>query len=233
MRPFFVLFFCLLAANAQAQAFEQLTYSNVIKSLVRFDALNLQNDKILDDYAQLNDCDSFYKNFRDDFAMQKRRAALRAYIKENRSEFPDSYYFTAPMRLDQFDFKTRVFRLHDKSKLTNVNSFSLVALKSREVCVKGAKLTFVPDEIGVVIDQPVTIEGLPIAEDKAAQLIKRMNAAKNFNRVIYTRFSLLLVFAPPIVKETATRYNADAQLLSVEFFEDKEMTKPIWIYTRS
>lgn len=233
MRWLFVLFFSVLATQANAQAFAPLTYGNVLQSLVRFDALNLENDRILDDYAQVVDCDNFYKNYRDDFAKQARRVALRQDIKKNRMNFPDSYYFTSEMKLGEFDFKARIFALDKASQLNNVNSFALVKLNTREKCVKGARLTFLPDEIGVTIDQPVTIQGLPISEEKAKALVANMNAVKNYNRVIYARFSMLMVYAPPITTEMMTRYNADAQLLSVEFFEDKQMTKPIWIYTRS
>lgn len=237
MRCFFVLafslFFSVLAAQANAQAFAPLTYSNVLKSLVRFDALNMQDDAILDDFAQITECDQFHKNYRDDFAKQQRRQALRDDVKKNRMNYPDSYYFTTQMRLDKFDFKARAFMLEKDSQLKNINSFSLVKLRSREVCVDNVRLGFLPLEIGATLDQPVTVEGLPISEEKAKALIATMNAAKNYNRIIYARFSMLLVYAPPIKAPMMQRYNADAQLLSVEFFEDKEMTRPIWIYTRA
>lgn len=230
---FAVMSFAFIGA-ADAQTYAPLTYSNVTKTLVRFGALNLNNDKIMDDYIKLNDCDFFFKNFRDDFALQKRRQQLRAEVPKKMGTFPDAYYFSAPMRLDRYDFKTRVFMLESKSQLHNINTFQLVKISRNNVCIKEQRLESLPEEVGVVLDQPVTLEGLPISEEQSKKLVDSMNARKNFQRVIYARFSVVLVYAEPLdVTTPRVRYNAEAQLLSIEFFEDEKMTKPIWVYTRA
>lgn len=220
-------------APAWAQKFAPLTMANIAQTLVRFDALNINNDAWLDDYAQLNDCAEYVRRFRDDFALQARRMALRKKLEAERKNYPDSYYFTSEMQLDRYDFNSRIFRLHEKSRLVNINSFSLVRMRGHEVCVKGANLKMMPEEIGAVLDQPVTLEGLPISKEQSKNLIDRMNALKNFDRKIYARFSLTVVYAPELgMGDWNGRYDVDAQLLAIEFFEDPQMTKAIWVYTR-
>lgn len=224
----------ITAMPASAQTYAPLTYGNVMKTLMRFGALDLKNDKLLDDYIRLNECDFYFQHFRDDFALQKRRQQLRTEIPKKMGAFPDAYYFSAPMRLDRYDFKSRVFKLESKSRLLNINTFQLVKISRNNVCIKDHSLEIAPEEVGVVLDQPVTLEGLPISEEQSKALIERMNAQKNFQRAIYARFSIMMVFAEPLPLDMPRlRYNADAQLLSIEFFEDEKMTKPIWVYTRA
>lgn len=239
MRYIAALLVLLLAASvsgpAHAQIYGELSYATVSKTMLRFNAYNLARAEVLEDYLKINECEAYKKVYYDDFAMKTLRDTVQKTAISNATSFPDAYYFKAPMKLDRYDFTARMFRLSEKSKLYNINSFALVNMHDSDVCVIGEKLQALPKSIGAVLDQPVTLEGLPISEERAQKLITDMNASGNRERQIYARFNLMVTFAPPITDLPAgsVRYNMDAQLLTIEFFEDPEFTKPIWIFNRS
>ena len=219
---------------AHAQVYAELSYGNILKTMLRFGALNLADNGVIADYLKLNECDQYMKKYRDDFALEDFRNAVRKSLPKQVAAFPDAYYFKSKMFLDKYDFATKAFRLGEQSKLRNTNSFYLAGMRQTEVCVTGETLKAVPTEVGAVLDQPVTLEALPITEDRAKKLIKDMNDAGNTERAIYARFSLLIVYAPPVTPDMlSNRYNMDAQLLTIEFFEDAEFTRPIWVFTRT
>lgn len=221
-----------ISSTTHAQVYGDLSYANIIKTMLRFGAVSLTNDGVIDDYAKMNACDDYQKYYNNDFKLQDLRVNLRKQIPDLTAGFPDAYYFKSKMYLDRYDFAGKIFKLSSKSQLLNTNSFFLAATRDGDVCIRGQRITYMPGEVGAVLDQPVTLEGLPIAEERASALIDTMNKERNVERAIYARFSLLVTFAPPFDGSRNNRYNMDAQLLNIEFFEDADFTKPIWIFTR-
>ncbi len=234
IRGWFFSIIALLACPAHAQTYAELSYGNIAKTMIRFGALDLNNNAIINDYMKLNDCDRYLKLYRDDFGLEDARAALRKDMVNQAAGFADAYFFKSKMYLDKYDFASKSFRLDEKSRLKNTNSFFLAAMRDNAVCVTTEGIDAMPKEVGAVLDQPVTLEGLPITEERARRLLQDMNATGNIERAIYARFSLMIVFAPPVdPKNLTSRYNMDAQLLTIEFFEDAEFKKPIWVFTRT
>jgi hypothetical protein len=232
-RFLFLIALIVGAMPANAQVFGELNRITVTKTMLRFGAINPANDKVINDYMKLAHCEEYRKNFRDDFAMNDLREKIRAKIKKEAVAFPDSYYFKSKMYLDKYNFTTKSYPLVDSSQLRNVNSFELIN-EANEVCISAQQVTSIPGNIGAVLDQPIYLTSIPMEEDKAKALLQRMNEKKNFSREIYVRFSLMTVFAPPVTDTILSqRYNMDAQLLAIEFFEDPDYKKPIWVFTRS
>ena len=61
-----VFIFCLFfAASAHAEDYAKITLQNFLQTLVRFNAIDVNDDVLLDDYALVTDCDlieNFYEN---------------------------------------------------------------------------------------------------------------------------------------------------------------------------
>ena len=148
------LFFCLLiAVPAWADDYAKPTLDNLVKTLVRFSAIDTKDDRLLDEYAMITDCDLVKYFYVDDFRWNKVRQSFRDSIQMNIATFPVSYFYDTTLQLDRFDFGDKVFRFTAKTALHNVNSF-LVYDAVDAVC-GNRKVKSLPLSYHMVLDQPI------------------------------------------------------------------------------
>lgn len=243
---------CLLAFVPPAAAQEDYvkpSLSNLVKTLVRFGALDIRKDKVIDTFGRITECKIFKDHYRDDFRWQKVRAALRESIKENIATYPVGYAYDAPLQLDRYDFKTGQYRFTKKTAQANANVFTIDA-KAEDFCVD-LGYTGLPYSYKFILDNPVKLEGLPISAEEGNVLLQRMVKSENVNRIVYARFNIRVVYVDPMKGEeiegrdfsAKTPYapmvaqdamadgaKMDSRLDSIEYFEDQERTKLIYRY---
>ncbi len=209
------------------------TRDNIMKAMLRAQALDATNPGVQTDYLLLNECQIFRDNYRDDFRLQQIRKAVLETITLNRAGWPDAFMFVTPMKLDQYDFNQQIFAFRDEVRLKNVNSFKLME-GSRDVCMAGQTAPRVPTNASVRIDQPVTLPGIPLNQNQGKILLDHMKQAGNNDRQIYARFNIDLSYMPPYDNQEITErtYLFEGSLYSIEFFEDQALTKPIWTFTK-
>jgi hypothetical protein len=241
---FLLFFFCLfLALPARADNYVDPTFADIVRTLVRFNAIDLQDDDLIDEYAMVTDCNLFTHFYPNDFKWNEVRAAIRKSVSLNIATFPTRYHFDIKIQLDRYDFKQKNFRFTDSSAIHNVNPFLFVS-KPDYKCGKNL-LKYLPTDYHAVLDAPVSITGLPFAESDADPLLHRMDASGNTNHAIYARFRLRVTDAeflhrvnPPDGKPYYAQNNQKSghnmllgvHLDVVDFYEDENMTKLIYSY---
>jgi len=241
---FFCLSLLLLAPSAQADTnYAAPDLENIAHTLVRFNVIDLSDDVLIDDYAMLTDCGLYTHFFRDDFKWNDVRKAIRESVRINIATFPTTYHYDTSVQLDRYDFKYKDFRFKERATIKGVNSFILYEDTSY-ACDKHSPV-FIPMIFRGILDQPVTIEGLPIGAEDAQALLHRMDEAKNTDHVIYVRFHLRVVNINPLQSinkfDGKPHYTQDPKLMNdqikmdmrldgVNFYEDRDMTRLLYSY---
>lgn len=235
---FFVL---LLAVPAHAQEYAKPDWTNLLRTLIRFNAITLDDPKILDEYAAVSECDLYKTLYSDDFKWNEARTAIRESVRMNVATFPASYSYTTQLQLDRYDFQNKIFRLTEKTSLKNVNTFRIYKVDGAPC--DGMVTKYIPTTFRAVLDVPIFFGGIPLAPNDAEALLNHMKADKNIDRVITAQFNLRVVFIAPMHlsrisgdtrgytqngndEERTSRL--DVRLDSINFYEDTAMTKLIY-----
>lgn len=230
----------LLASPAQAEEYAKPGWGNLLRTLIRFNALSMNDDNVLDEYAAITECDLYKTLYHDDFRWNKARAAIRESIRMNDATFPTSYVYQTELQLDRYDFQEKLFRFTSKTTIRNVNTFRIYKVEGQPC--EGANIKLVPSTFRVVIETPLYFEGIPLGEKDAEALLQQMKDDGNTDRVITAHFNMRVVYVDPlrmsheneikgyVQSNAADDHTArlDVRLDSVDFYEDQAMTKLIY-----
>jgi len=247
--PFLVLLLGLQASAAQAAitTYEKPTLKNIVNALIRFGAVDIYNDEVIDVFARTNECAIYKQYYKDVFKWEKVRGKLREEIHENVATFPTGFRYETALTLDRYDFKRGIYPFHDVTRYQSVNTFTLQT-SSGDFCSDNETIEF-PYTYKMVLDTPITIEGLPLSKEEGEDLFDRMTAQDNKDHIIYANFNIRTIYIAAIAtaKEMRERekelsvakvrqdvqYSSivlDSRLDSIEYFEDPARTKLIYIY---
>lgn len=245
MKRFFLLFVLLCAAApAHAAIYVRPTWDNLLKTLVRYGALDLSEDRILDEYAVVTDCE-IYKTFvGNDFRWNQVRETMRESIEMNLTKFPTGYVYEDKFALDHYDFKQQLFEFNNNNMIQKVNAFFL--LRANAHLCGDTYLHFLPRAFRAVLDESVTLPGLPLTQRSADALLRRMDANNNKARFVYVRFNLHINYIgkvdknqdpgsqDPVYVQTGARQEApvilNSQIDTIDFYEDELHTKLLYSY---
>lgn len=239
-----LLVFLLAAGPAHADIYARPTWANLIHTLVRYGALDLGDNKILDEYAIVTDCD-IYKVFHDnDFKWNQVRDSIRQSIEINLSKFPASYVYEDKLMLDRYDFQQQMFHFSDKNPLQKVNAFFL--FRTNGHTCGDLVINYLPRAFRAILDESVSLPGLPLTQRSADALLRRMDANGNKERLIYVRFNLHINYVGKVDKNpdpssTDLMYTQqgaardapvllNAQIDTIDFFEDENYRKLLYSY---
>ena len=112
---------------AQAQSIpSQLLYSPttpeyLAKSYWPLKKLDLQDDRNIDQYLLITECDLFRQYYSDDLEWSKIRAATRNYVQKNMDGFPTRFEFIQPLYLDRYDTASQSFAVLPDSQMKGVS----------------------------------------------------------------------------------------------------------------
>lgn len=244
------LILCLLVALSvfatpradAADEYLQATPALLIQTLLRFGALDINNDVIIDDYAKVVECDLFSVFREDDFKWNKIREGLRSKIRSEAVTYPSTYTIRGYVKLDRYDFDTKMFKLNADSPILGVNAFRLQDIPQKS-CNESIKV--VPMQYVAVIENRINIPGFIMSESDAEALLGRLLKENNRSRQILAKFNLRIVDVPKAKIDFSlisswydkSRYvgksqsiNMAAKLDSIEFFEDEAMRRRLFVY---
>lgn len=237
-----LLVLTLSAAPAYADIYARPTWDNLMKTLVRFGALDLSDNKILDEYAIVTDCDIYHAFHANDFRWNQVRDQMRESIQMNMMKFPGSYTYQDKIALDRYDFQQQMYLFSDKNPLQKVNAFFLY--RTNGLTCGDIRINYLPKAFRAVLDESVTLPGLPLTQRSADALLRRMDANNNTARLVYVRFNLHINYVGKVDKSNdstdATYRQAgaagdapvllNAQVDSIDFFEDERYSKLLYSY---
>jgi hypothetical protein len=247
-KPFILaLALCSFAIPAAANDYVPPAWPDLLHAMIRFRALDLSDDHILDEYARITDCELYKAFYSDDFKWNKVRTAMRDSAQQNSETFPITFGYEAPLELDRYDFEQKAYLFTERTTIKNINAFVLLEAQNPP-CIN-TPLSAVPQTYRAVLDTALSLSGVPITQKDGEALLQRMQAEGNDSRRIYARFNLTLVYIEPWRKRKAsenllygaaytqskytdnpTAMRLDARLDSIDFFEDAAMTRLIHQY---
>jgi hypothetical protein len=239
-----ILALLLISMPARADIYARPTWDNLMKTLVRYGALDLTDNKILDEYAIVTDCDLYHAFFQNDFKWNQVRESMRDSVQINLSKFPSSYVYEDKIALDHYDFTQQLYHFSDHQPLQKVNAFFLYRTDGL-TCDK-IRINYLPRSFRAVLDESVTLPGLPLTQRSADALLRRMDANGNTNRMVYVRFNLHVNYvgkvdknanasdSDPMYVQAGSPHDApvilNAQVDTIDFYEDDRYTKLLYSY---
>lgn len=223
------------------------TWADLLRTMVRFGALDLQDDNLLDEYAAVTDCDIYKFYFKDDFKWNAIRKKIRDSADLKMTTYSAHYYFYTVLKLEHYDFDKKIYRFTPATTINNVNVFKLFGYPTQNYCDR--HIRYIPAAFQAVTDVPFTLAGLPLAPADAQALLRQMEADKNVDHAVIVKFDMTITYIGRLLKlatgvgasSRQVKYSQtfddskgpivlrlDARLDSVEFYEDVAMTKLVY-----
>lgn len=241
----FLMFFIIFGHVAQARAEEYVKPDllRLVQLLVRFGAVNLDDNEVIDDYSRIAECQIFNDFYKDDFKWRNIQDILRKKLRDNVATYPTSFYVDMILSLDRYDFNKKIYTFSPQTAPKNANSF-IIDDKSTECA--GWSVSVWPITYRFILQDSVTFPGLPLFEDDAKMLLTRMNESGNTAHQVFARYKMRVISVAPYFrtkekvgedsKLTGRLWSANwqkpivARLDYLEFYEDPERTKLIYVY---
>lgn len=200
------------------------TFENLSKTLIAMDYYDLMDDKILDEYAQVNYCELYQNYFDNDFEWQRIRDAIRDDIKENLKTYPRYYDVVGPMYIDRYDFEREAFRLKPESKILNVGRLTIYEEVSNVYhCDRTSPSDYFPVKFIAWLNQPVNITQIKMEPEDAKALLDRLDRRLE-TRMVYVRFRILILAVRDVTGiSRGAKANMHAVLEDISFFEDNQL----------
>lgn len=232
------------SSSAQADEYVSPTYPNLVKMLVRFGALDIRDNDAIDSYALVVECKLYHHFVANDFKWHDIQDAIRKSIKQDITTFPTGLTYKSQLQLDRYDFKKNLYLFNKKSAPLNVNLFSLQANMDR-ACDSNAK-NLIPKRFQIVLEQSVSLPGIPLSEEEGKLLLKRMKDSGNKDHAVYANFNMRITYIAPVQREKKQDkgeiigmfiqpqrgdvVRLDAHLTSIDIYEDKDRKKLLYRY---
>ncbi len=177
----------LLARPASAEDYIDPTELSVLQTLLRFGAIDINNDVAMDDYAKIAECDLYSTFHSDDFKWRKVREGLRSKIRDEALSYPANYTIKGTINLDRYDFNTKTFKIAADAPIMGVNALHLIDYGD-QYC--GTRLKILPANYTAALDNRVNIPGFVMSESDAQALLQRLTESKNIKREIIAKFNI-------------------------------------------
>jgi len=226
---------CLSAGTAFAvveagEGYARPTYPELVQTLIMMGGADITNTKTADEYGRLVYCDLYKKYFSNDAMWEKIRSDIVKRVINKKEYFRVKYEVTGVFNLGRYDFQNEYFPLSKKTPITNVGSVSLISGKEVSTDCAGLFIfsSVFPMSFVMKLNEPLTILGFKKPRDNVEKLIVRMEEAGDTDRRVYARIRMVTTDAKGIDFENNTKEAIlNGKVISVDFFIDHEMTKPI------
>lgn len=237
--------FLCAPGNAHAEAFVAPALDNIVKTLIRFGALDMRYDDVVDLYGSIVACDIYTKLHENEFKWEEVRQVLRQDVTKNIGLFPTAYRYDAKMQFGKFDFRQNLYRFSHKTAQFAANLFRLTAHREDQ-CMKKEGL-ILPSSFRLVLETPIEMLGIPMSSENAQKLVERMDQNGNVDKIVYVRFNIQVIYVEPFLKTTvrtleeekdlfrktgafdtlsgSADIRLDGRLDSIEYYEDEARTK--------
>jgi len=148
---------------------------NISKLYWLKEKVKLDNDKAVDNFILINECDFYNKHIKDDFKWFEIRAAARSLLTEQIPTYSDKYKLMIPIDLGRYDQDKKGFPFLGNTALRNLRRIE-VGGNSESICEKGGEIDFYPRSLFLILNQPLTYDFLALNEELAQAYVVRNNA---------------------------------------------------------
>lgn len=237
----------------RADEYVKPSTETILNALVRSGALDLTQDDIIDAYTQVMACDIYIGYYKDEFKWQKIRPLIREQVQKDLATYPTGFRYETVLQLGRYDFKQKTYPFDVESQRGNFNVFSMdrdFSSKCKVTTMKNSA-SILPTTFKFMLDNPVSITGLPLDQKEGAALFDRMEKDGNKLHIVYARFNVRVTFiaqldfskrqakAPTKKMDlrsqvmqpvSSSGIKIDTRLDSIEYFEDENMTRLIYTF---
>ena len=114
-----------MSSKKEEVKYHEASLKNFAKTYWRFSKFEITDNKAIDDYMRINECDLYNEYFHNEFEWNGIREATRNFLKQNKKKFPDRYAFVQPISLGDYDFEEKEFEIVEEHALKGVKSFEI------------------------------------------------------------------------------------------------------------
>lgn len=188
----------------------------------------IDDDKMIDDFAELVYCPLYKENYQNDFGWQKIRQKIRNEIAYRNIPFHRNYQFVVPVRFQRYNFQGQYFPLEDKSKVRGISMipiYTFLGDTQAISCVRRGASAYFPLRYQAKLTRNFSMDRIKIAAPDADAYLKRLDARK-FERIAFMRVRIRILDKNGYYGEGGLGRVAifNAQLEGVDFFEDPQLT---------
>ena len=213
--------------------YNPINHISLSKLLWTYGVHDPKNNEILDHYLSINNCD-FYRRYRkNDFQWERVRAGMRREIDYYAKDYPNRFEIKAVVPLDRYDFEKSAFIIDPKFALNNAGSIQIPMDVPEEYCAPREASNFFPWNVKFIADNKFSLKEIPVSPSQAQLILKRIKKYKYTD--LADKHAVSLKFEI-VMNDVKYSYQASAhgksifkgQLDTITFYEDPQMTKPIW-----
>lgn len=178
------------------------TFKNLSKLYWVLAMFDLGDNRAVDSYLMINQCDMYKKYFNNDFELEGLREATRQSIQKGMAGFPTKFEIMMPVGLDRYNIGTEKFMLDPRSQFISVRRLE-VAVNSdySEVCGLQDMPKY-PRNFILSFNRPLTVTEIPVDPEVAQAYIEQQDKESSthpyrwelskFYRVAYLRFTVTM-----------------------------------------
>jgi hypothetical protein len=224
----------------------ETTFPNLVNAYWAVAKFDIDDDKAIDDYMMITNCDIYKQYFNNDFEWDKVRTAARQYLTTNAAKLPTRFEAMLPIQLDKYDPKSQQFKIRDKYQQHNLVRIDVITnVEGEAVCDYKETIPLYPKNIVVLLNRPFSVKAFPVNPEVAELYLKEMaikpllggqqrrkllHEDTTEDRPAYLRLKLRLAQ----YKETITKYNFHraviyAYLEGWDVYADEMETKPLYV----
>lgn len=191
---------------------------SVARILLRQNRIDLKDRQALRELAQVFACEELKAAGRDDFAVRALETRLQGQFDAERRNYPMRIVMHDPVQIDSYDFERKGFTLRQPIK--NLGTIGLFDSAPRMLCIKDS-MTALPMSAEGLLEVPLTVETIPMAEADAQALLQRLEAAGTPRRLTMA-MSFTTISSELSAEERGDTKKASLllRLEHIDFFED-------------
>jgi hypothetical protein len=203
------------------------TFENLVKAAARLGAIDLKDDRVLDDYARIVHCDLYQRYHGDEFTWRDVRNAMRQSIALHKDSFPVSFYLYRTETFGAYDFATHTLPLTGDAIMRRTADLEMLHFTSPEQKFCDSKLDVMPMLVVAILDKALQMEAIPVSEDRAARVVRYFDSSGS-GRIGYGRYLVTLHSGEISNIRGDQRLNFGAHLDNIEFALDSAFQGIFW-----
>lgn len=218
------------------EEFVEGSAQNFSKLYWRLGALSVENEKAVDNFLLINECE-LYESFQfDEFLWYDLVTATKNMLKTKRNEFPNKFKFRFTIDLGRYDTSRIGFPLVSDTAILNLRRVEIGGNSlSENICgMRNKEIEYYPRNVILVLNKPFTFELLELDEHLAQAFIVRRKYADyrlsddereaGYKRPVYLQLRVEFSHFQGIEKGTYGKSNLAVvygKIVGIDIFEDR------------
>lgn len=184
--------------DKHAGKYAEPTVENISKLYWKKNVLKEDNDKAVDNFLRINECEMYENFYTDDFEWQRIREAARNMLTESKNEFSYKFKILVPIDLGRYDMLRKGFPLINKTAFKDLRRIEIGGNSNMsQLCGKEGAIEFYPRNLITILNKPFSYDFVELDEHVAQAYIIRQKynpvrrpkelQNKHFDRLAFAR----------------------------------------------